>query len=624
MKHAHPCFALLDDAGADGSGSRLYTDHAGTLACVDLAGWLLMLEQMQQGLARGQHALLLATYELGHHLQGLATGTSAESTEAITLARILLFDRCQRLTPEQVDGWLQQQNMQNSAQNNMQEPEPAGIAQIEADVDDSDFNAALAQIHAYIEAGDAYQVNYTYRLRFDAFGALPALYAKLRARQPVPYGALIAQGDGSALLSLSPELFVRHNKGQLTARPMKGTAPAAVANHPQDEDARRGAALAADPKNRAENLMIVDLLRNDIGRVAVTGTVEVPALFEVRRYSGVLQMTSTVRATLRPDASLGDIFDALYPCGSITGAPKRRSMEIIDQLEASRRGIYTGAIGWFDAPPAEKQIGDFCLSVPIRTLELAAPKNGVRRGRMGVGAGIVHDSAARDEYAECQLKARFLTGMGHDFDLFETMHASRRDGVRHLERHLQRLSASAHYFGFACDVSALRRTLLDACSALPEEGPQRLRLGLNQTGLSSVHSAPLTPLAESVTLLLADAPVDSDGLFLRHKTTQRARYDAGWRNAEAQGAFDTLFFNQRGELTEGGRSNVFVKLDGHWCTPPLSAGVLPGVMRGVLLIDPAWAAREQALPLALLQQADQIVVCNALRGVLKATLLARD
>jgi para-aminobenzoate synthetase/4-amino-4-deoxychorismate lyase len=624
----HRCFALLDDAGDanDGKTSRLYTGHSGTLACVDLAGWLLMLEQMQQALARGQHALLLATYELGNHLQGLATGTSGTA-----LARMLLFDRCQRLTPAQVDNWLQEQSAQ--------EHEPAGIAQVEADVDHSEYAQALARIHAYIEAGDAYQVNYTYRLRFDAFGALPALYAKLRARQPVPYGALIALDDGSALLSLSPELFMRHDQGQLTARPMKGTAPAAVANHPQDEDARRGAALAADPKNRAENLMIVDLLRNDIGRVAAIGSVEVPALFDVRRYGDVLQMTSTVRATLRTNASLADIFCSLYPCGSITGAPKRRSMEIIAELEASRRGIYTGAIGWFDAPPAAAgkmigQIGDFCLSVPIRTLELAAPKNGVRRGLMGVGAGIVHDSDASDEYAECRLKARFLTGMGHAFDLFETMHASSQHGVRHLERHLQRLAASAQYFGFACDGAALRRTLQDACAALPV-GPQRLRLSLNQAGLCSVHSAPLAPLWPftqpadgtadgTVQLLLADAPVESDDLFLRHKTTQRARYDAGWRSAEAQGAFDTLFFNQRGELTEGGRSNVFVKLGGRWFTPPLSCGVLPGVMRGVLLIDPAWAAREKILSLAHLRQADEIVVCNALRGVLKARLQAGD
>jgi para-aminobenzoate synthetase/4-amino-4-deoxychorismate lyase len=607
-----PCFALLDDNNGE---SRLYTSHVGTLTCTSLAHWPRTLEQMQQALAHGQHAVLVSTYELGTHLQGLATASDPESAE---LARILLFERCQRLNPDEVTSWL--------ASDTGPDDQIAGIAQIAADVDASDYALALARIAAYIEAGDAYQVNYTYRLRFDAFGSLPALYAKLRARQPVPYGALIAMDDGSALLSLSPELFVRHEQGQLTARPMKGTAPAAVANHPQDDDARRsedalrGAALASDPKNRAENLMIIDLLRNDIGRVATIGSVFVPALFEVRRYGAVLQMTSTVQAALRAEAGLVDIFEALYPCGSITGAPKRRSMEIINELEASRRGIYTGAIGWFDAPPTGRTLGDFCLSVPIRTLELDAPQNGVRSGQMGIGSGIVHDSDPEAEYAECQLKARFLTGMAHDFELFETMHASHQHGVRHLELHLQRLAASARYFGFVCDVAALRRALHAACAALPN-GPQRLRLALNQAGVHSLHSAPLVALADGpVKLLLAEAPVTSSELFLRHKTTLRARYDAGWRDAEAQGAFDTLFFNERGELTEGGRSNVFVKLGGHWHTPPLSAGVLPGVMRGVLLLDPDWAARETAVPLALLRQAEEIVVCNALRGVLKATL----
>jgi para-aminobenzoate synthetase/4-amino-4-deoxychorismate lyase len=612
----HPCFALLDDAGEH--GSRLYTGHAGTLTCTSLADWPHTLEQMQQALAHGRHALLVSNYELGSHLQGLAAAMAPAPAEDAALARILLFERCQHITPAQVGAWLQQQSEADDG--------PAGIAQVAPDVDAGTHALALARIAAYIEAGDAYQVNYTYRLRFDAFGSLPALYAKLRARQPVPYGALIALEDGSALLSLSPELFVRHDRGQLTARPMKGTAPAAVTNHPQDDDARRGedarrrTALASDPKNRAENLMIVDLLRNDIGRVATIGSVTVPALFEVRRYGDVLQMTSTVQASLRPDASLVDLFAALYPCGSITGAPKRRSMEIIHELESSRRGIYTGAIGWFDAPVTGQTLGDFCLSVPIRTLALAAPQNGVRSGQMGIGSGIVHDSDARAEYAECQLKARFLTGMAHDFELFETMHANRQHGVRHLERHLQRLAASAQYFGFACDVAALRRALHEACAALPD-GAQRLRLALNQAGGHSLHSAPLVALADGpVQLLLADAARASSDLFLRHKTTLRARYDAGWRHAEAQGAFDTLFFNERGELTEGGRSNVFVKLEGHWHTPPLSAGVLPGVMRGVLLLDPAWAARETVLPLALLQQAQEIVVCNALRGVLSATL----
>jgi para-aminobenzoate synthetase/4-amino-4-deoxychorismate lyase len=349
----------------------------------------------------------------------------------------------------------------------------------------------------------------------------------------------------------------------------------------------------------------------------------VPALFEVQRYGSVLQMTSTVRARLRGDRTLADIFQALYPCGSITGAPKRRTMEIIAELEAAPRGIYTGAIGWFDAPADGRQVGDFCLSVPIRTLALQAPAGGVRPGEMGVGAGIVFDSDAGEEYAECRLKARFLTGLAKDFELFETMHASRA-GVRHLERHLARLSSSAAYFGFAFDARPLRQKLAEACAGLAETEPSRLRLALDQAGACTIAQAPLAALAEPVRLLLGAETTRSDDLFLRHKTTLRARYDAGWRQAETRGAFDTLFFNERGELTEGGRSNVFVKLEGRWWTPPLSAGALPGVMRSVLLDDPAWNAAERVLTIGDLRAAQEIVVCNALRGALRATVLFDD
>ena len=624
IKHAE-CYALLDDAGADDAGaaasrlsSRLYTGHLATLECRDGAGWAALLRQMQAALGQGRHAVALCAYELGAHLVGMAAPAhDAQLAAPAPLARVLIFERCQRLTQPEVAAWLA---ARIEAEAN---PAPAGIAAIHANVERDGFNAALARIHAYIEAGDTYQINYTYRLRFDAFGSPCALYARLRARQPVPYGALVALDDGGAVLSLSPELFVKHEGGRLTARPMKGTAPAAA---PEliEENARRAAALAADPKNRAENLMIVDLLRNDIGRVAATGTVRVPALFEVRRYSGVLQMTSTVRATLRPDAGLGDIFGALYPCGSITGAPKRRSMEIIDQLETAARGLYTGAIGWFEPPGAgggaEARVGDFCMSVPIRTLALQAPQNGVRGGEMGVGAGIVYDSEAADEYAECQLKARFLTGLPNQFELFETMHASRAGGCRHLELHLARLAASARYFGFDCDLAQARATLDAACAALASDPAFRLRLALLQSGAFSVQSGALAALAQPVRLLLAPDARDADDLFLRHKTSVRARYDAAWRDAEARGAFDTLFFNQRGELTEGGRSNVFVKLGGRWHTPPLACGLLPGIMRGVLLGDPAWNAGERVITRADLLAAQDIVVCNALRGPLHAIL----
>ena len=642
-------FALLDDASPDGSEqarSRLYTGHAGTLRARDIGEWPLLLEQMQQALSRGQYAVSLCSYELGAALLDIAApagtsplaprvvatpahapqqpGGAASASVAPSLAQVLLFDQCSLLSAAEVGDWL--------AARSFPIDQPAGIAHIRANVGQDRFTSALERIHDYIEAGDTYQVNYTYRLRFDAYGSLFALYARLRGRQPVPYGALVALDDGTAVLSLSPELFVRHEQGALTARPMKGTAPAASGPDQQEENTRRANALAADPKNRAENLMIVDLLRNDIGRIAQTGSVQVPALFEVRRYSSVLQMTSTVQAALRADASLADIFDALYPCGSITGAPKRRTMEIIAELEPAPRGIYTGAIGWFD-PAGDRKVGDFCMSVPIRTLYLQAPDGGVRQGEMGVGAGIVFDSDPAEEFAECRLKARFLTGLQHDFDIFETMHVS-SDGVRHRERHLARMAASAQYFGFAWD-GAAANAYVDAASAMiaAEAASDvaaclsggaarawRLRLALSPSGAFSVQHAPMMPLQEPVRVLLApDATVSSE-LFLRHKTSVRTRYDAAWREAEAQGGFDTLFFNERGELTEGGRSSVFVKLDGRWYTPPLSCGLLPGVMRAALLDDVAFNAEERIITRAMLASAQELMVCNALRGGLKATL----
>ncbi len=596
------CFALLDDAADPAAASsRLYTELAETLTCNAVHDWPGLLGAMQTALAAGLYAVPVLTYELGGHLLHVPT----RAIDA-PLGQVLLFRRCEHLTQAQVRAWLSR------------DTGPAGVAAIRASVDREAFTHAIDAVRAYIAAGDTYQVNYTYRLRFDAYGDPRALYARLRARQPVPYGALIALPDGRTVLSLSPELFVRHAQGELLARPMKGTAPADADNA---VNAQRALALAADPKNRAENLMIVDLLRNDLGRIAVTGSVDASALFDVQRFSSVLQMTSTVRARLREGVSLADIFTALYPCGSITGAPKRRTMEIIDELESTPRGIYTGAIGWFDPPARGAAIGDFCLSVPIRTLTLQAESDGVRAGEMGVGAGIVHDSVASEEFEECQLKARFLTGLAPQFELFETMRAAAEEGTRHLERHLARLAASARYFGIPFDDAAARAAVAAACTDLAPQTRYRLRLALSPEGAFTTQRAVLSPLGEPVGLLLADQASDAADVFLRHKSSMRARYDAAWKEAESAGGFDTLFFNQRGELTEGGRSNVFVRVDGCWLTPPLACGVLPGVMRSVLLEGPAWKAREAIITRDMLEQAEDIVVCNALRGPLRAYLM---
>jgi para-aminobenzoate synthetase / 4-amino-4-deoxychorismate lyase len=608
MEH---CFALLDDCTANVAGrhSRLYTDCESVLTCGSVAELPVLLSQMQDCLALGLHAVGVFSYELGARTHGIAPHESTTSSAAQNpLAQVLLFRRMEKLSSMQVIAWLSSQDRQ---------AEPAGIAGLRPNVDEAQFSDAIARIREYIAAGDTYQANYTYRLRFDVYGSPLALYRRLRPRQPVPYGALIQLPDGRAVLSLSPELFVRHADGVITTRPMKGTA--AASDDPRI-DRLSAEVLAEDPKNRAENLMIVDLLRNDLGRVAATGSVRVPELFQVERFSSVLQMSSTVQAVLREDAGLDDIFNALYPCGSITGAPKRRTMQIIRELEPDPRGIYTGAIGWFDRPEGDARVGPFCLSVPIRTLTLQAPEGGLRKGELGVGAGIVHDSVAAEEFEECRLKARFLTGLAQPFQLLETMYAE-SSGCRHLALHLGRLQASAKYFGFHCNEDTIRARLATACQAMPAGVPHRLRLALAQDGSIDVQTGVLQPLVEPVGLLLAPQPTRADDLFLRHKTTLRARYDAGWREAEARGGFDMLFFNEQGNVTEGGRSSVFIKLDGQWVTPPLEAGVLPGVMRSVLLDDPAWHAAERQITIDALRNAEEIMVCNALRGALRARLL---
>ncbi|MCM2492129.1 chloride transporter [Burkholderia glumae] len=603
-------FALLDDCDstAFARSSRLYTGFSHQRVCTDPAGLDAVCAAVAADTASGLHAVVLGDYEFGRNLQRGVAGDGA--------LRFLLFASLARLSRDEVDAWL-------AAHDGGGEPSAAGVARLRKSVTRAGFDAAIDAIHAALRAGDSYQVNYTYRLGFEAHGSPLALYRRLRARQPVRYGALVALPDERWVLSCSPELFVEKAGARLRARPMKGTAPRSA---DPAADARAAAFLAGDAKNRAENLMIVDLLRNDVSRVAVTGSVRVPALFTVEPYASVWQMTSSVEAEARPEAGFADLLRALFPCGSITGAPKHSTMALIDAIESTPRGLYTGALGWLDAAPPGAACGDFCLAVTIRTLVLAARRaDGWRAGAMGVGAGIVLDSAAPDEYAECELKASFLTEADPGFQLFETMHATRAGGVRHLARHLARLAASAEAFGFACDRAALAQRIAERVASFDGDGAIRLRAALAKDGTLELAAAPLAALAgPGVAVLLAAehgfAPTSSSDPLLAHKTTRRAEYDRAWRAAEAAGAFDMLFVNERGELTEGGRTSLFVRLDGRWYTPPLACGLLPGVMRAALLDDPAWDASERVMTPEDLLRAEALMVCNALRGAVMATL----
>jgi para-aminobenzoate synthetase/4-amino-4-deoxychorismate lyase len=614
--------ALLDDRHASEANptSRLYTGFLREHRSDDPARLDETWAAVEADQRAGHHALLLADYEWGARL--LKAGHERLAPQSQGALRVLMFERCERLSREAATRWLDAQPEGDG---------PAGTMDLRASVDRAQFTAAIARIHEAIANGETYQVNYTYRLHGQAFGTPLALYRALRERQPVAYGAYVVLpeagegGDATHVLSCSPELFVRGERGLVTARPMKGTAGRYTAPEGDSETARL---LSLDIKNRAENLMIVDLLRNDLGRVAEIGSVAVPELFSVEPYSTVFQMTSTVQARLRPSVGMPDLLRAIFPCGSITGAPKHHTMQLIAGLESTPRGLYCGAIGWVDAPRAGERIGDFCLSVAIRTLTLGPAQRGLRPLALGVGAGIVKDSRADDEFDECRLKARFLTGLAPGFELFETLLCTDTGEMPHLARHLQRLQRSAEALGFAFDIEAARGLLESTARERRDAGeraPRRLRLALAHDGRLTLTQAALAPLpAGEVPLRIAMQRLPDADPLAAHKTTRRAHYDAGVREAERQGAFDSLFFSEGGWLVEGGRSSVFVKLDGRWFTPPLADGALPGVMRAVLLDDPALGAVERRLTRDDLDRAEALIVCNALRGALVAHLHCTD
>jgi para-aminobenzoate synthetase/4-amino-4-deoxychorismate lyase len=404
-------------------------------------------------------------------------------------------------------------------------------------------------------------------------------------------------------LSISPELFIERRGNTLTTRPMKGTAARGASATEDHEIAEH---LRNDPKSRAENLMIVDLLRNDLGRVAKTGSVQVPALFEIEIYETLQQMTSTVTAALDDHTALPEIIQALFPCGSITGAPKRRTMQIIAELEQEPRGIYTGAIGYIEPG------GDFCFSVPIRTVVSTAPGKAL----MGVGSGIVYDSDAHAEYEEVQLKTRFLHEVNRDLGLIESMRLNPDGSIPHRALHMDRLRRAAQVFGFYVPERAIQEELDAYVKHRPQTEARRLRLQLNHDGTFSLADFAIPAVPDHPVVVLSDRHIDSSSIFRRHKTTQRSLYEAEYARAVEGGAYEVLFLNEHGRVAEAARHNLFIRKDGRLITPPLSEGALPGILRLSLQAE----LSEQPLTLADLNSADAIYIGNAVRGLTEVTL----
>ncbi|ADZ00375.1 TPA: chorismate-binding protein [Neisseria meningitidis] len=591
-----PYFALFDDA-VSGRAKR-YQNHVESrffrpeeLDALDGA--------LQSGWQKGLHAVLFADYGFGLPLTGV------ESERGGNLA-LHWFADC---ADTDAASWLARHS----------DGLPAGISTPQSSVSEADYLDHIRQIHEAIRRGDTYQINYTTRLHLQAYGNPVKLYQRLR--QPVPYAVLShlpdAQGQSAWTLCFSPELFLKiGSDGTISTEPMKGTAP--ILGDGQDE--RRAAELQADPKNRAENVMIVDLLRNDLGKIAQIGKVCVPEPFKVSRFGSVWQMTSTIQAQALPNTSFADILRAAFPCGSITGAPKKMSMQIIESLETEARGLYTGSIGYLK--PCAGGLGfEGAFNVVIRTLSLTPLSDGIYQGVYGVGSGIVIDSDPAAEYRECGWKARFLNELRPDFGIFETLRVENRQCTL-LNRHLCRLKAAAQ---------ALNLPLPDGCenqikqyiARLPD-GVFRVKALLASDGIS-LSRAVLNRLTDKQRVIISPAVLPAQNYLRRFKTTHRALFDQAWQTAETQGAFDSLFFNSDGILLEGGRSNVFVKYQGQWLTPSLDLDILNGIMRQAVLDEPQKYLQtnqviETHITQKTLQEAEEIRLSNALRGVFAAAL----
>lgn len=461
-----------------------------------------------------------------------------------------------------------------------------------------EYAQKIDAITRYIEAGDTYQVNFTDSLTVANPHAPAAAFSVLSGAQPVAYSALLHVG-GQHILSLSPELFFRIRDGRIITRPMKGTIPRGLDLEEDDQQAMR---LQSDEKNRCEHIMIVDLLRNDLGRICQMGSVKVEGLFSIERYRTLLQMTSTIYGELNPDLSFGEIVRALFPSGSITGAPKLRTMQIIRELERQPRGIYTGAIGHI--PPS----GDATFNVAIRTLVL---RDG--NATMGVGGGIVADSDPASEYRECQLKAQFLTRPARPFQLIETMLFDGH-GLTLLPLHLDRLTSSAAYFDFPWDRDAIEAQLRSLEASLPPGRCQRVRLLLDATGAITLTRSEFTPDTAPLRVRISPHRTCSGDPLLRHKTTLRELYDQEYAQARTEGFDEVLFLNECGELTEGAISTLFVARREHLLTPLLRSGVLPGILRRHLLATRP-GAQEGVLTLEDLETAQAVWLGNSLRGL---------
>jgi para-aminobenzoate synthetase/4-amino-4-deoxychorismate lyase len=594
---------LLETSRFDSSNkySYLFLNPVSTISTFKQNEIPEVFSKIEEALAHGLYVAGYFAYECGYHFEP-SVGTA--SSQELPLVWLGIYERPQLFDHER--GRFENADVVQPSEADPPESADRISDHIGLGITGDQYCRNVLKIKEYIASGDTYQVNFTDEVSFHIKTSPSALFEALLEHQPVSYAALM-QIAGCHIISLSPELFFRIGNGHITTRPMKGTMPRGL-NYAEDEDAILR--LRSDVKNRSEHVMIVDLLRSDLGRICALGSVHVEDLFSVEKYNTLLQMTSTVSGALRPGISYYDIFRGIFPSGSITGAPKIRTMQIIRELERNPRGVYTGAIGFFSPR------GESVFNVAIRTLVL---KNNT--ARMGVGGGIVADSDPQDEYGECLLKAAFLTRTRHDCQLIETMLWD--NGIRLLPLHLDRMGASARYFNFFFDRDSLLEKLQKLTDKLSTGKRYRLRLLLSASGDLTMNTSEIQAEQFSGHVKLSGECTSSTDLFLRHKTTRREFYDKHYADARANGFDEVIFTNEKGELTEGAVSNIFVKQGGRLLTPPLTCGVLPGVFRRHLLETSAITA-ERILTVEDLSAGDEVFLCNSVRGLRKITLSICD
>lgn len=590
-----PPFVVLEDRLTPGQAARIFQDPVEIVRCDQPADVGDALRRVERATQSGLHAAGFLGYEAGYALEPrLATLQRQCGTPLLWFG---LFDNVQDVAPAILDDHFAAAGP------------PPPLQDLQPGHTEAEHAAKVEQILAYIRAGDIYQANLTFPIAFRYDGPALALYAALRARQPVAHGAVVATGE-HLILSVSPELFIAQSHHVITTRPMKGTCARSA---DPALDAAAAQALAADPKQRAENLMIVDLLRNDLSRICAPGSVRTEALFSIETYPTLHTLTSTISGRLRPGIGLAERVAALFPCGSIVGAPKIRAGEIIAELEPQARGVYTGAIGRV-APD-----GDLSFNVAIRTAVIDADG----RGSYGVGGGVVADSRPAAEYAEALLKGQLLTELAEDFGLIETLRWRPGDGFVRLTGHLDRLERSARLLGFAFDRGAVRAAFERAAADWrPGADDQRARGVLGRDGRLTITATAIEPAAPAVMRVgVAAEPLDAADPFLRHKTTRRVAHDNAFAQASACGLQEALLLNRAGRIADGARNSVFLEADGRLVTPPVPAGALPGVLRAGLIAE--GRAVEGELTVAQLA-AGRWFLGNSLHGLRPAVLAAGD